>query len=580
MPNSFYVSPQLLVALCLCVALLVALILLSRVPLSYNVRNLLVRWRVSLLTGLAFTLVVSLLTVMLAFVNGMTRLTEASGQPGNVMILSDGATDELFSNLPKSDTTNVERQPGVERALLQDEDGVEREYPLCTKEVYIVVNQPVVPAEPPDTTATLRFYRTRSCWIGLGLVVVLAICRVPWWLTGSVALGFTAVIVVLTILLALPSSEEIPTHRGKVKAVTPEKREFIVTTLDDKDVTFHVSEEGRKTLLDHIKVDDRVSVAYETKGQELFATKIGVSNRRRFVQVRGIEDHRVAERVHGMELFPGGQWWGGAGVDDSKKEENGKGALPLVQAVLGEGAARVLGADKKKERLEVGETFELGPRKWIVTGIMQSAGSTFGSEIWAKHSIVGPMFGKDQFTCLVARTKDAAASKTLADFLSKEYKPAVRAEPELEYYAKLSETNRQFSVAIYFVTIIMAIGGVFGVMNTMFAAISQRIKDIGVLRILGFARRQILVSFFLETLTIAVVGGLIGCLIGWFFFDGLTATSIVSAGQGGGKTVVLKLVVDAQVLAVGVLFTLIMGALGGLVPSLSAMRLRPLESLR
>ena len=124
---------------------------------------------------------------------------------------------------------------------------------------------------------------------------------------------------------------------------------------------------------------------------------------------------------------------------------------------------------------------------------MKSAGSTFGSEIWAKHSIVGPMFGKDQFTCLVVRSRDAASAEQLAKFLSSDYRPAVRAEPETTYYEKLSETNKQFSIAIYFVTIIMAIGGVFGVMNTMFAAISQRTKDIGMLRILGFARWQVLV---------------------------------------------------------------------------------------
>jgi putative ABC transport system permease protein len=190
------------------------------------------------------------------------------------------------------------------------------------------------------------------------------------------------------------------------------------------------------------------------------------------------------------------------------------------------------------------------------------------------------MFGKDQFTCLVVRTNNADAAKDTAAFLSKDYKPAVRAEEEQVYYEKLSETNRQFSIAIYFVTIIMAIGGVFGVMNTMFAAISQRTKDIGVLRILGFARWQILVSFFLETLVIALVGGIIGCAVAYFGFDGRTATSIVSSGQGGGKTVVLKMIVDANTIAIGVVFTLVMGALGGLIPALSAMRLRPLESLR
>jgi ABC-type antimicrobial peptide transport system permease subunit len=449
--------------------LLVVLAFVGKVPLGYNLRNLLIRWPVTLLTALAFTLVVSLLTVMLAFVAGMTRLNEASGQPGNVIILSDGATDEMFSNLSYGDVTNIDRQPGIL---------AENGQPLCSKEVFIVVTQPIL---APDGTET---------------------------------------------------------------------------------------------------------------------------NRRRFVQVRGIDDSAITSKVHSMGLFPDGKWFSEAGVQDISGPDTKEPNRQAIQVVLGEGVARMLGADKNPDTdlgffmnglrnvarffgflqrdvsLKVGDVFDLGPRQWIVTGIMKSAGSTFDSEIWAKRSIVGPMFGKDRFTALVARTKDAPSAASVGEYLRKNYKQTpVRAEPETEYYEKLSETNKQFSIAIYFVTIIMAVGGVLGVMNTMFAAISQRSKDIGMLRILGFARWQILVSFFLETLTIALIGGLLGCALG-YLSDGLSATSVVSGGQGGGKTVALRLVVDANTLAVGMLFTLVMGAVGGVLPSLSAMRLRPLESLR
>src|SRR5262249_55227041 len=136
------------------------------------------------------------------------------------------------------------------------------------------------------------------------------------------------------------------------------------------------------------------------------AAEEGTTNRRRFVQVRGIDDALISAKVHGLALFEGGKWFSEAGVQDvtlpgSTTPET------AVQAVVGEGVARVLGQDKKKERLEIGDIFELGPRKWIVTGIMKSEGSTFGSEVWAKRSLVGPMFGKEQITCLVVRTPDA-----------------------------------------------------------------------------------------------------------------------------------------------------------------------------
>jgi ABC-type antimicrobial peptide transport system permease subunit len=158
--------------------------------------------------------------------------------------------------------------------------------------------------------------------------------------------------------------------------------------------------------------------------------------------------------------------------------------------------------------------------------------------------------------------------------------PKVSAQTEMEYFNKQSETNKQFLFAIIFVAVIMAVGGIFGVMNTMFAAIAQRIKDIGVMRILGFKRWQILVSFLLESLGIALVGGLIGCAIG-MLADGWSATSSISSGGGGGgKTVILRLSVDSTVILTGILFTLVMGRLGGLIPALGAMRLRILESLR
>jgi ABC-type antimicrobial peptide transport system permease subunit len=104
-------------------------------------------------------------------------------------------------------------------------------------------------------------------------------------------------------------------------------------------------------------------------------------------------------------------------------------------------------------------------------------------------------------------------------------------------------------------------------------------KDLGVLRLLGYARWQILASLLIECLVIALVGGALGCGLGWLA-DGTTATSIVSGGQGGGKSVVLRLIVDADTIAVGMMATLAMGFFGGLVPALSAMRLRPLDALR
>jgi ABC-type lipoprotein release transport system permease subunit len=472
MTHKLVVSPSLLALLAFFVALVATLALVGKVPLSYNLRNLVVRWRTTLLTALAFTLVVGLMTVMLAFVNGMYKLTESSGQPANVMVLADGATDELFSNLGFGDISEVSLRDEV--AL--DEDG-ER---LASWEVFVVVNQPIP---------------TRPC----------PVCK------------------------------------------RPVKIDEIASTL---------AEHG--------------SPRCQGSGAELKGGR-----QRRFVQLRGVLNPVISGKVHNLRLFPGGAWFSSSGVQQLAGDGE-----QAIQAVIGEGLSRELGPDQGKPALEVGDVFEMGARKWVVLGIMQSRGSTFDSEVWAKHQLAGELFGKMSYTTVVLRTADAAAAKALAAELTANYKkPAVQARTEPEYYESLNTTNQQFLVAILFVVVIMAVGGVFGIMNTMFAAIAQRTKDIGVLRIIGFARWQVLTSFFLESLVLALVGGLLGCAVG-SLSHGWTASSIVSSGMGGGKSVVLQLVVDANILVAGMTFSLLMGCLGGLLPALSAMRLKPLDSVR
>src|SRR5438093_10573403 len=133
-----------------------------------------------------------------------------------------------------------------------------------------------------------------------------------------------------------------------------------------------------------------------------------------------------------------------------------------------------------------------------------------------------------------------AAGRAMAYHLQYRYDQAkLKAYAEPEYYKELTKTNEVFLTWIVALACVMAVGGVFGVMNTMFASIAARIKEVGVLRILGFKRWQILISFMLESLAIAVIGGAAGCALGSVanFFE---ASSTLSGGQGGGKTVALK----------------------------------------
>lgn len=442
------------------------LMVTRKIPFQYSVRNLMVRWITTVMTAAAFTVVVFLLTFMVAFVGGMNRVVGRSANPANVIVMSDGATDEVFSVLPISEATEIEHQPGVVKSNGRA---------LSSREVYVFVNQPT---------------------------------------TG-------------------------PDGRSK----------------------------------------------------------------HRFLQIRGVEEPDVTAQVHDLQLLPGGHWFSAGGVQESGARDEGRGASEqidkssssgpsslasgpssLIEAVLGESIAQEFGADRGRESLQIGDTFDLGPRRWLVVGIMRASGSAFGSEVWAKRSLVGETFGKQNiYSSMVLRAANGEAAKKLADTLSHDYKKsALQATTEPEYYSKLGESAQQILSAVFLVASIMAVGGVFGVMNTMFAAIAQRASDIGVLRILGFARWQILASFMLESLAIGLAGGLVGCTLSYFLMNvyGISASTMVGSNDGVPKSVIFEMVVDPNTLALGLLFTLIMGAVGGLLPAWTAMRLRPLESLR
>jgi len=444
----FRLSSWSLAPLLVGIIMIALLTLFGKVPVRYNVRNLQVRWLTTLLTGMAFFAVIALLTVMLSFVNGMYKLTLGSGQPGNVIVLAEGSTDESFSSVPIVDAGDIELQPGVIRD--------DQNRPQASRETYVVVNQPVQVRQP-----------------------------------------------------------------GRPKG--------------------------------------------------------------RFTQLRGVEDAEVSGLVHGLSLYSGGQWFSREGVLTIGENQE------AIQVVVGEGIARELGRDRKpealsaaknRERLEVGETFPLGGRTWIVVGVIRSSGSTFDSEIWAKRDLVAGMFRKATYSSIVLRTAGAAEALKLKNYLNNEYeKSSIQAYTETEYFNNLSQTNWQFLISIMIVTAIMSLGGVFGVMNTMFAAVSQRSKDIGVLRILGFSRLHVQASFLLESLVLSLVGGAAGCALG-SLIHGTKAASIVGGNQGGGKFVVLEMIVSGDIIAVGLTLSLAMGLLGGFIPSIRAMLVRPLESLR
>jgi ABC-type antimicrobial peptide transport system permease subunit len=512
------VSPVLIVPLLAILAGLGVLAVAGRVPVKYNLGNLLVRWPMTLLTGLAFTVVIALLTYLLAMVNGMSQLTEDSGHPANVIVMSDGSTDESYSYLSFKDLGDIDFEPEV--ALSRQGK------PLCSREVYILASMTIPPSAGDATKSQAR---------------------------------------------------------GRIKRVRADGT-FSVTEDNGQDSVYRLMENARvfvdseESKLDFAKPGDLVWLTYEARGTDRVATEVRASGRQRLVQVRGVEDPLIAAEVHNLELQDG-EWFSSAGVEQLPGTDE-----TAIQAVLGDGVAKVFGPDLNKPSLQVGDVFLLGPLKWKVVGILKSSGTIFGSEVWANRSYVGQRYGKAYTVSSVTiRAQSPEAAEKLAGNLKNNFKKAkLNPQTEIDYYSKQRSFLTVLLTAIIVLTVFMALGGIFGVMNTMFAAISQRTKDIGVMRILGYARWQILVSLLLESLLIAVAGGLLGFALGALgtIVSGGKMTSVIGSDGGWGKTVELRLLVTANTVLIGVLLSMVMGVLGGLLPALAAMRPKPLETMR
>ncbi len=496
----------------------------------YNARNIMVRWPITLMLLAAFTLQVGIVVVMLSFVRGLQNLTAGSSVPGNVLVLSEGSTDELFSNLGYRDVSDVERHPLVMRDS-DDPDGK----PLASWEVYVVVNQPL--------PLPIIHGRRLGCRFGeesLKLTLVEA--------GGPLARA------------GVKPGDSLSSWAG-----------IPLNSLEDIRLLMAGKQAG---VIDIGYVRDGAQLSGSLNLDNL----ITLERSRRFLQVRGIDDPARSLKVHNLKLVTG-ELFSQAGV---RAYGEGDQRRTAVEAVLGEGIARTLGSDINKTSLEPGDMFSLGDsaQPFIVAGVMGSSGSTFDSEIWSKHSLVGRKFGKDSYSTIVLRAAGPVEAEELAKDLTNNFKKAaLKAQTETEYYSSLNQTNQQFLYAILFVAVVVGIGGVLGLMNTMFAAISQRIKDIGVLRILGYSGPQVMLAFLFEALLLAVLGGLLGCAAG-AIGDGCTANSIISSGAGGGKSVVLRMTVDTPILLAGMATALIMGLLGGLLPAINATFIRPLEALR
>lgn len=235
----------------------------------------------------------------------------------------------------------------------------------------------------------------------------------------------------------------------------------------------------------------------------------------------------------------------------------------LSELVVGKNAAKTYAG------LTLDNTVNFGGGHWKVVGIFDAGGSSFDSEVWCDAKILNEVLKRPDniFQSVTAHLTSPEAFQQFKDAVTSDPRMNVDVTREIDYYAKQSTTmTRMITVLGGLVAAIMAIGAVFGALNTMYSAVAERGREIATMRALGFSTTNVILSFLFEALLIAVVGGIIGCLA-VLPLNGLT-TQTMNFQTFSSLAFAFK--ITFSLLVMGVLFAMVMGVLGGMLPAVRA----------
>src|SRR5262249_17748978 len=153
------------------------------------------------------------------------------------------------------------------------------------------------------------------------------------------------------------------------------------------------------------------------------------------------------------------------------------------------------------------DTIRSGAYRWVVVGHFDASGSAYESEIWADSKDLQAQSKRPMFTSVFLRSPDTASAQSLIQTIAADQRLKLEGKPEKKYYAEQMVTGAPLKVLAVLVGIFTAVGAAFGAMNTMYAQVSARTREIGTLRAIGFTRRAVLLSFLIEGVILCLIGG-------------------------------------------------------------------------
>jgi putative ABC transport system permease protein len=245
----------------------------------------------------------------------------------------------------------------------------------------------------------------------------------------------------------------------------------------------------------------------------------------------------------------------------------------LYELIVGRGAAGTY------EGLSLGSTVNLGNTNWRVVGIFDAGGSAFDSEVWCDAPVLKQIYHRpaDSFQSVTVHLTSPEAIQQFKDAMTADPRMNVDVSGEQEYYDKQSQLlTRTIIILGSIIAVIMAFGAVFGALNTMYSAVAERAREIATLRALGFGGGSVVFSFVIEALLISLIGGLLGCLA-------VLPLNNLTTGAMNFQTfsyMAFAFKITPLLLALGVIFALFMGVVGGLFPAIRAARQPVAQALR
>jgi putative ABC transport system permease protein len=233
-------------------------------------------------------------------------------------------------------------------------------------------------------------------------------------------------------------------------------------------------------------------------------------------------------------------------------------------------------ANRQFRNLNVGDKVVTRDATWTVVGLY-TTGDSHESELMTDVEALVSIGRRGGYQSVTAQLESAAAFTDFRNALTSNPALSVDVHREREYYAQQSKRITQvITIVAYVVGGIMAIGAVFSALNTMYSAVSARVREIATLRALGFGAAAMVLSVLVEAIVLALIGGSIGAVIAWLFFNGHT----VSTTTGVGGHLIFDLAVSPQLVVVGIVWSCAIGLIGGLFPAIRAARLPVATALR